>query len=191
MDRKRVILLAVLGVSVVAFVVEHVFLAEPESATAATLARPSPPSAQRPKPTNAPLRKASKEDPTLDWLERLPAPGAVRDVFAMRGRFLALKQQNQARGEQLADRNESSRRNPIETFAEQYILQSTIVGPSTHLATVNGWVLQEGDQIDGFELLSVGNTSAEFRHVPTGQKVSIHIEQPTATRRVTTGPSSL
>ena len=101
MSHKRWIYLAAVGLSVIAFIVDRVFLGEPESVSADVLETTTTTSESDPNSPDDQAEIAVTTNPTINWLEELPeAAGAVRDVFALSGGFLAHRRKAQQETEQ-------------------------------------------------------------------------------------------
>ncbi len=162
MDRKKLIYLGLLLAAGGAFMVDRLFLGEPEPATAEMIRGPG--AARRtPRPTR-PSKTDSQEgsDPSLTWLDHLEERQADRDVFSpstgMLTYYSLLK-----RAEEEKDQQAGPKPGSPQAFENGHQLQGTFVSEGVMLAVVNGRVLCLGDTIDGFRLIRIEPYRAEFR----------------------------
>lgn len=173
MNRKRMIYVGVLALAVIAFVVDRVFLGEPESAYA-----------DEPLPvvTKAKTSQTAKQesaepidviDPTLDRLAQLPEATPVRDVFSLSGPFLARQQKLQAEAAKVAEEQSAPKVDPAEEFAKSHSLQSTMVGKNMSMAVIDGKVVRKGETFDGFRLVHIDAYEVKFVHEASDAAVEL------------------
>jgi len=177
---KKLIYLGLLFVTGGVFLVDRLFLDEPETATAQTAPVPAAGS-EPPRPRQAAQTESQEApDPSLNRLDELdelddvPAP---RDVFSpsvpMLMHYKLLQDADGERGEQTGPKPGSP-----EAFEEQYELQGTFVSQGALLAVVNGRVLRLGDTVDGLRLAKIEPYRVEFRR--GRHRVSLSMPMPAA-----------
>lgn len=162
MNRKRWIYIGVLGIVVVAFIMDRLFLGTPQAAEA-KLAPPDPKPGQ-PAPA---VPKNQQEpppvvDPSLAWLERLGESRSTRDVFAPSPEWL-IKQQEKIEAAAAAEQEKGPKPGSPEAFQAAHKLQATTVMGNGGLAVVDDQCLKVGDTLDGFRLVHVRAGAVEFR----------------------------
>lgn len=174
---KKFIYLGLLFVTGGAFLVDRLFLDEPETATAQTAPAPAAGSAP-PRPRQAAQTESQEAaDPSLNRLDELDEVPAPRDVFSpsvpMLMHYKLLQDADGEQGEQTGSKPGSP-----EAFEEQYELQGTFVSQGALLAVVNGRVLRLGDTVDGLRLAKIEPYRAEFRR--GRHRVSLSMPMPAA-----------
>jgi len=175
MNAQRWIYVGVLSLAAIAFVVDRVFLSEPENA----YADEPLPSVTKAKAAN----KASSEtevpvdelDPTLDRLEQLPEAMPGRDIFSLSGAFLARRQKLEEEALKAAEAAEVPKVDPAETFAKEHTLQTTMVSSNLSMAVVDGKVIRIGETIDGFRLVQINSYQVKFKHHADGATVVLSL----------------
>jgi|GEM_PF-3597119 len=178
MNRKRAIYVSSLMVTIAGFVGDRLFMGTPETADAASIPTASEPN---PNATNASSANPSPQDagdPVLEWLDQLPERQAARDIFSLSGKFLIYRQQQEA-AKETEKQKESSTADLLAAFSVEHELQSTLVGPNGCLASVDGTVMRIGEQRGDFQLVRVDARLAEFRHLPSGEAITLFIKLPT------------
>ena len=178
MNTKRWIYVGVLALAAIAFVVDRVFLGEPESASAD---EPLP-LATKAKVARDPLTEPEEPvgpiDPTLDRLEQLPEAVPERDVFSLSGAFLARQKELEEEAAKATEAQEIQKIDPAETFAKQHTLQTTLLGPDLSMAMIDGKVVRVGDTLDGFRLVQINSYRVKFRHGVSGAVVVLSLPSP-------------
>lgn len=158
---KKVIYLSALIATAGAFLVDRLFLGEPEPAVAETASgQPSSGRPRRPK-TARPPKQQEVADPSLPWLERLAEARAARDVFSPPGGMLAHYRRLEA-NKQKAEQTGPQPGSP-ELFEDQHELQATFVSHELMIAVVDGNLLRLGGKLDDYRLTRIEPYRAEFR----------------------------
>ncbi|HOB76326.1 MAG TPA: hypothetical protein PKG54_17585 [Phycisphaerae bacterium] len=186
MNRKRWIYASVLGIALVAFIVDRLFLASPQAAEAKP-ASPDPGAARpAPSPTDRPQNAPFVNDASLAWLEKLAPAGAARDIFASPD-WLESKQAN-AQATTAGEEEEDSQPGSAEAFEAAHRLQATTVMGRGGLAVVDGQCLSVGETLDGFRLVRVEAGQVEFRR--GSQRVTLSLPMaPAADQKIPPVPS--
>lgn len=175
MNNKRWIYVGTLALAVIGFVVDQVFLAEPENASAAEplqLVKKTAVASNTPSATEEP---GGEVDPTLDRLEQLPEAVPGRDVFSLSGAFLDRQKKLEEEAAQAAKAAEIPKVDPTETFAEQHTLQTTMVSRNLSLAVIDGKMVRVGDTLDGFRLVQIDSYRVKFQHNLSGSTVVLSL----------------
>jgi len=175
MNPKRWIYVGALALSVIAFVVDRAFLAEPESASAAE-SLPLTKKVEAVRNTSPDAREPDGEiNPVLDRLEQLPETAPGRDVFSLSGAFLARQKKLQIEAAKAAEAQKAQAIDPVETFAAGHTLQTTLVSPELSLAVIDGQVVRVGDTFDGFRVVKIGSYQVTFKHDPSSRVVVLSL----------------
>jgi len=163
--------------SIGAFLLDQVFLAEPESAAADTTQTiPSPAiNADRFKdPASDQINLV--EDPSLKYLEKMQANPSTRDVFtptyAMQQHYEQLKKQT----EQAENSKAGPKPGSPEEFKAQNTLQATYVSNGNHLAVINGDIYRVGEFIGEFRITNIDSRRVMFSRKK--EKVILRIPLP-------------
>lgn len=175
MNTKRMIYVGALVLAGIAFLVDRVFLGEPESAYADAAQS----SAQKKKvalDTSLDSEQPVTEiDPTLDRLEQLPEAVPGRDVFSLSGAFLARQKKLEDEAAKAAEAEEVPKVDPAEVFAQQHTLQTTMVSQNMSMAVIDGKVVRIGDTVDEFRLVQIDSYQVKFKHVVSGSVVVLSL----------------
>ncbi len=179
MSSKRTILLTVMGVALLAFLVDRFLLGEPAAAGAVEIDSPSDMSESLAEGTHQ--IEGSEEplpaDPALDWLARLdPAEETPRDVFVpseMMKTYLSL--QAETTPDEREDR-ENAKEDLAAKFVATYQLQGTSLSEDAMIAVINGRMVRIGDIIGGFQVVHIG--SQHVVCVRQDLRVELRMERP-------------
>jgi len=162
MTRRQMILLVTTVLSAAGFVVDRVFLGEPEAAQA----KP----ARAKKAAQAPVVEPTTDenavvDPSLSYLDKLDdlRPATGRDVFSM-SREMTSYYKSADETEEANARDQGPRPGSGEEFELNHHLEATYTGPKGWMAVINGEVVRPGDQIDDFRVTRITNFRVELRH---------------------------
>lgn len=178
MSRRRTIFVVMTAMSAIGFVVDRCFLSEPAGAEAA-----GPVRAKNAK--KAPVaEKAAEEstviDPSLSYLDKLPATGKSRDIFSMSSEMLLyFKAMQETQEKEIAKAGPQP--GSVEEFALNHHLEGTYTSPAGPIAVISGEVLRPGDEIDDFRLIRVTPYSAELRR--ERDRVVLALPKPAANPR--------
>ena len=162
MGRKKLIYLGLLVSAGGAFIVDRLFLGEPETAAAA----PSRPVKTTRKP--APRKRPPKEkpppaaDPSLTWLNQLGEQQGQRDVFVPSVDMLKYYKALRDPADEEEKEGGPDATSP-EAFEREHELQATCVSPDALMAVIDGKVRRLGEKIDGYRLTKIEAYRAEFR----------------------------
>ncbi|UCD30565.1 MAG: hypothetical protein JSV03_08900 [Planctomycetota bacterium] len=161
--KKYIYLLMVVG-AVGAFMVDRLFLSEPESASAVMSKTSSTINKQPdPKVSNSDdVQIDVVDDPSLDYLNKLPDISVIRDVFSptevMRRHYKQLKEE--------AEKNHEATSGPKpgspEALMTNNTLQATFFSNGTSMAVINDNVYRVGDTIDEFRITRIESYEVEL-----------------------------
>jgi hypothetical protein len=197
LTKKQISMIAVLGMSVIGFLVDKVLLdsASPETAGAAAPA-PRPPSTAVPpaEPAPAAARVASDRAPAagpakLAGAPQLPAHGAAHTPLAERLEALTLPDgeptdireafvPSAAWLASFEEAKPSGAREPPDStadFARRHKLTSVLRRGNVGSAIVDGKVVEIGEQLDGYRLTGLTADSAVFRSPRHPKEVRLSI----------------
>jgi len=173
MNRKRWIYVGVLALVVITFVVDRVFLGEPESTYAdEPLQQMTKAKAASKTPTNM-QEPGEPVDPTLDRLEQLSEALPDRDVFSLSGAFLARQKKLEEEAAKVTEEKKAPKIDPAEIFAQSHSLQTTMVSENLSMAVIDGKVVRKGDTLDGFRLTHIDAYKVKFVHEAIGAVVEL------------------
>lgn len=179
MSRRRIIYLAVLGVSIVAFLVDRFMIGPPASASAAdSQGDGSTATAQVPPAPPTEGGSTSVDATAANWLETLPEAEPMRDAFALAGELLARHRQRQNEVQRRQQGDQASIQEVLATFAGKHELQSTVIGRTRSLAMVDGQMLHVGSRLEEFELIRIVPSRAVFRYRDTDHEVELTLSLP-------------
>lgn len=162
-DPKKTVVLGVLTLVMVLVYVRLFLKGEPETAAAdeiatSMIATPDSPSASTPEPSaSEPVTVVTRpvmaiEDPLTHKLGRDPFQVPIADFYQVPG--AAVTDPTKTDAKQIEEE--------IRAAAARLELQSTIRGQAP-MATINGRILQIGDEIDGFEIVTIEPTYVMLR----------------------------
>lgn len=177
MNTQRWIYVGVLGLSVLALLIDRVFFSTPASVEAASILPPG--ALQAPIPAAAPAKASpatplSGGDPIVELLRALPVQTMKRDMFALSGVFL---ERSNAAGPTESGSDQHSRAQAA-SFSSQHKLQTTLIGEQA-MAVVDGQVLHMGDIVDGLSLCRIESNRAAFCN-SAGTEVAVLTLDPAA-----------
>jgi hypothetical protein len=196
LTKKQISLIAVLGTSVIGFVVDKVLLdsgtpkaasaavSTPRAAPAAKSASAAAPVAAVPvsatpataKAAGAPLVSASGATPVslADRLKSLALadrePTGIREAFAPSSAWLASLEQPKPAAPAPAEPTDS-----VADFIRQHKLTSVLRRGSSGSAIVDGKFIEIGEQVDGYRLIGLTADSAVFRSPRQAKEVKLFI----------------
>ena len=164
MSTKRLVYLVLLVLCCGAFVVDRLFLGEPDSASAESVV-PGAAVKRTPRTVKPASVKTTPDarDPSLTWLAKLENRPLTRDVFAPSLEMLSrYEQQRESEAQSASDVPQPG---SPELFKEDHELQATLVFPEGSLAVIDGRVLKIGEVIEGFRLVAVHHRRASFQRM--------------------------
>lgn len=165
MTKRQGSMLAVLIVVAIGFVVDRLFLDDPQAAEARPTPRPAKTNQSAPTrkpPSAAPAPAPVVTDPSLAWLERLADSRPDRDVFAPSPAWIKAQKEAVEKAKEQAEARGPLPGSP-QAFQLAHRLQATTVMGRGGLAVVDGECLSLGDSLDDFQLVGVTAGEAEFR----------------------------
>jgi len=176
LSKTQKIYLALGVIAVAAFVVDRVFLGSgsrgpaPARAAADT---PGPAAAQPPPAPAPPLAVPRSDRPSLaDRLDALAKDadvdvGRMRDAFVPPPSWIAVTKSPEP---------EVVEPSAAEKFAASHTLTAVLLAGKGGCAVVNGKVIQVGQEVDGFELVSLARECAVFQGGQERVELRLHLE---------------
>ena len=183
LTKKQISMIAVLGMSVIGFLVDKVLLdsASPKTARAAAPAVARVASDRAPAAGLVKLAGASQlpasgatRTPLAERLEALTLPDgeptAIREAFAPSAAWLASLEEAKPKPSGVQEPPDSTA-----DFARQHKLTSVLRRGNVGSAVVDGKVVEIGEQLDGYRLTGLTADSAVFRSPRHSKEVRLSI----------------
>ncbi|MHC4441809.1 MAG: hypothetical protein ACYTF1_16455 [Planctomycetota bacterium] len=164
-NKKKYAYILLVVISGGAFVVDRLFLSKPETATAQTVQTIKKPAdtLQDTKESGSTDDETLVNDPSLDYLEKLPDNPVTRDVFlptqVLRQHYDEIKKKE----EELENINSGPKPGSPEAFEADNKLQATFISNGPAMAVINDNVYQKGDLIGEFKITKIDSYGVTLR----------------------------
>lgn len=162
LTKQQKISLAIFAVAIAALVVDRAFLGG-ESVPAGASASSSPPPDVNTPPTPAPTdvntpSSTIRLNQSIEalWRERELDLNQPREVFALPEAWL-----NDILPKE-PEKEPEPEKDAVTIFLANHQLQAVLISGLTRCVTINGHVLELGDELDGFTLIAIEEDSATF-----------------------------
>jgi hypothetical protein len=164
MTKRRWTLLIVAVLAGGGFLVDRIFLGEPEAAQAKPVTnKPAKTKTKTTTTAKPPTATPVANDPSLAYLEKLADPRPGRDVFAPAPAWIQAQKDAVEQKRVRSEEKQGPKPGSPEAFEVAHKLQATTVMEGGGLAVVDGQCLSVGDVLEDFQLTRVTAGEAEFR----------------------------